>query len=889
MDVSAIPSELNLEKLFPFELDNFQIRAITALDAQKSVVVCVPTGSGKTLVGEYAIHRALAREKRVFYTTPLKALSNQKLRDFREYFGADKIGLLTGDVTINRDAPILVMTTEVFRNMLYGTPLGRVQGLPSSLEGVEAVVLDECHYMNDPSRGTVWEESIIYCPEDIQLLALSATIANAGQLTDWINQIHGSTELIKSEFRPVPLQFNFSTPKGLFPLLNQDQSKINPRLKQKKRSRGNRQRVKPEDCPSPEEVIRQLQRRDMLPAIYFIFSRRGCDQATEKLDSLSLVNEQEAAEIKKRVNTFLTQHPDGARAGQIEPLTRGFAAHHAGILPAWKGLVEELFGLGLVKVVFATETLAAGINMPARTTVISAISKRTDRGYRLLRASEFLQMAGRAGRRGMDERGYVVCTQTRFEGAKEAAYLATKEADPLVSQFTPTYGMVLNLLQIHTLDEVKRLLERSFAQYLATLRVAPEQKAIADLTTELTKLDVELAPIPVEQFAQFEKLQARLKQERRIAKYLKKQAEKDRIPAIAAALSQVSPGRILYLKGKHISVSSPLPAVLFTKASGQGQSEILICLGSDNRWYVATHVDVAEVEEESLPSSVLDPLVPPKDLVIKPGKRRQGDDATAAVADGIPKDAAALPEAPEVAAQQQKLEALQTQLDESPLHKWGKPGSLIKRHKRRLALREELSERQANSRQHQSQHWQEFLNLIEVLQTFGALEKHTPTPFGKTTAAIRSDNELWLALALTSEELDSLDPQHLAAAVCALVSEPPRSDSWTSYHPPEPAMQALARLRKIRRKLFQAQHRHNVGMSIWMESDLIGLVEQWVLGTEWSELCENTSLDEGDIVRMLRRTIDILSQIPHIPNLTDALQRNAQRAVRLMERFPIED
>ncbi|MGL6281318.1 MAG: DEAD/DEAH box helicase, partial [Microcoleaceae cyanobacterium] len=221
---SIIENNINLDlaKLFPFPLDDFQLQAIAALDAGKSVVVCAPTGSGKTLVGEYAIYRALSQGRRVFYTTPLKALSNQKVRDFRTQFGADNVGLVTGDISFNRDAPILVMTTEIFRNMLYGTPIGQIG---TSLAGVETVVLDECHYMNDQQRGTVWEESIIYCPKEIQLVALSATVANSENLTEWIARVHGTTELVYSSFRPVPLSFHFCNTKGLFPLLD-EQNKL---------------------------------------------------------------------------------------------------------------------------------------------------------------------------------------------------------------------------------------------------------------------------------------------------------------------------------------------------------------------------------------------------------------------------------------------------------------------------------------------------------------------------------------------------------------------------------------------------------------------------------------------------------------------------------------
>ncbi len=487
-DTAQNRPELDLKTIFPFDLDNFQREAIAALDAGKSVVVCAPTGSGKTLIGEYAIHQALDRGRRVFYTTPLKALSNQKLRDFRSQFGDDKVGLLTGDISFNRDAPILVMTTEIFRNMLYGTPIGAVG---ASLTGVETVVLDECHYMNDRQRGTVWEESIIYCSSEIQLLALSATVANSDQLTDWINKVHGPTELVYSDFRPVPLQFHFANQKGIFPLLDETGKRVNVRLVPKKKG----QKVERGSIPTPSltDVLARLDDRDMLPAIYFIFSRRGCDQAVAEVGNFSLVNEAETAELKRIIDDFLQRNPEAERFGQKEALLKGIAAHHAGILPAWKGLVEELFGRGLIKVVFATETLAAGINMPARTTVISTLSKRTDKGHRLLNASEFLQMAGRAGRRGMDKLGHVVAVQTRFEGAKEASYLATAKADPLASQFTPSYGMVLNLLQTHTLDEAQELVERSFGQYLSTLYLQPQQEELDRLQTELAVLEQSLA------------------------------------------------------------------------------------------------------------------------------------------------------------------------------------------------------------------------------------------------------------------------------------------------------------------------------------------------------------------------------------------------------------
>ncbi len=875
--------ELDLKNLFPFELDEFQQQAIAALNAGRSVVVCAPTGSGKTLIGEYTIYRALSRGGRVFYTTPLKALSNQKLRDFREQFGAEQVGLLTGDISINRDAPILVMTTEIFRNMLYGTPIGEVG---TSLVGVEAVVLDECHYMNDRQRGTVWEESIIYCPPEVQLVALSATVANSDQLTDWLNLVHGSTELIYSDFRPVPLQFYFGNPKGIFPLLDQNQNQIHPRLKPKG-PKGKGKGGRPES-PTITYILSHLAQRDMLPAIYFIFSRRGCDKAVEEMGEFSLVNEQEAAELKVRIDEFLSRNPDAGRAGQVEPLYRGIAAHHAGILPAWKGFVEELFQLGLVKVVFATETLAAGINMPARTTVISTLSKRTDRGHRLLTASEFLQMAGRAGRRGMDATGYVVTLQTPFEGAKEAAYLATAGADPLVSQFTPNYGMVLNLLQTHSITEAKDLVERSFAQYLATLYLRPQQQAITELTTELTKLEIQLAPVDVKQLASYEKLSERLKEERRLLKTLQTQAEETRAGEIAHFIQYVNPGTILYLKGKYVQVSSPVPSVLVTKEKGRGQSPYLLCLSADNRWYVATTADVVGLYGEIVETQNFASLQPPEELVLKPGQVRRGTEETEAIASSIP-SAVELEVAPEVLAQQQVVDAVKAQLDAHPVRQWGNPSNVLKRHRRRLALQEEINERQSQFRENHAHHWQEFLNLIEILRAFGCLEEVKPTLLGQAAAAIRGDNELWIGLALMSGEFDALDPHHLAAAMCALVTETPRPDSWTNYAPPEQVIEALAGLRGTRRQLFQLQRRYHVALPVWLEYELIGIVEQWALGVEWTQLCANTSLDEGDIVRILRRTVDILSQIPYVPPVPESLKRNAIRAIQLLDRFPVNE
>ena len=454
---------------FPFELDDFQKEACNFIDNGKSVVVCAPTGAGKTVIAQHAIHRALEQGTRIFYTTPLKALSNQKYYDFSEKYGSDKVGLLTGDTSVNRNGQIVVMTTEVFRNMLYGTNFGAVA---DNMKDVRYVVLDEVHYMNDEQRGTVWEESIIYCPTNVQIIALSATVANADELTAWINTVHSKTELVDTDFRPVPLKFFYfdsSQPDKLLPLLTPS-GQLNKKIRPEKKYFGHNRK---KQRSYVKDVVRNLFNQDMLPAIYFTFSRKKCDEQMEKCASLELVTKGERAQIKQFIDEYIAENPHLYNNKHIDYLLCGVASHHAGLLPAWKILVEKLFQKGLIKVVFATETLAAGINMPARSTVISSTSKRTDSGHRMLTASEFLQMSGRAGRRGMDEVGYVTIVGSPFESPEEVAELVLSGANPLESRFSPSYSMVLNLLQRFSLEEAKELILKSFGYFSSGSRLKP--------------------------------------------------------------------------------------------------------------------------------------------------------------------------------------------------------------------------------------------------------------------------------------------------------------------------------------------------------------------------------------------------------------------------------
>ena len=514
---------------FPFELDDFQKDACKCISEGKSVVVCAPTGAGKTVIAEHAIHCALQKNQKVFYTTPLKALSNQKYNDFSEKYGSDKVGLLTGDTSINRNAQIVVMTTEVFRNMLYGTNFGSVT---DNLKDVKYVILDEVHYMNDEQRGTVWEESIIYCPTNVQIIALSATVANADKLTEWINTVHSKTDLINTDFRPVPLRFYYfdsSQPNTLLPLLTPNGT-LNKKIKPEKKEFRRGKAVQKKNIV--KDVVRNLHEKNMLPAIYFTFSRKKCDEQMEKCASLCLVTKKEQDEIRQIIDEYIAENPYLYKNKHIEYLLLGVASHHAGLLPGWKVLVEKLFQKGLIKVVFATETLAAGINMPARSTVISSISKRTDSGHRTLTPSEFLQMSGRAGRRGMDEIGYVVIVGSPFQTPEEVAELVLSEANPLESKFSPSYSMVLNLLQRFSLEEAKELVLKSFGYFSSNYRLEP----LLMLKSEFDKKIEECNSFKCfcnktnEDLLEYNKIREIYVQNRRIFKTIQKQEKKKNRP-----------------------------------------------------------------------------------------------------------------------------------------------------------------------------------------------------------------------------------------------------------------------------------------------------------------------------------------------------------------------
>jgi ATP-dependent RNA helicase HelY len=468
--------------------DTFQTEALRSVEAGHCVVVTAPTGAGKTVVGEGAIAINLALSKRSFYTTPIKALSNQKYNDLVDAWGEDKVGLLTGDNVINGDAPIVVMTTEVLRNMIY-------EGSPA-LSTLGVVILDEVHYLADRSRGSVWEEVIIHLAQDVSIVCLSATIANPEEFTDWIRARRGPTDLIVETTRPVPLTSMYMWKDrhhgGSVDMLDvfARSGKPNPTIgKLLSRSKGRFARFA---TPRRTEVVEFLHSEDLLPAIFFVFSRKGCDAAAAQVASsdLALTTKDE----RRAIRTIIERHvahlsPQDLAVLGFERwrsvLERGVASHHAGLIPAFKETVEELFLAGLVQVVMATETLALGINMPARTVVIESLSKFNGETHELLMPSDYTQLTGRAGRRGIDTEGTAVVLHSGYVPFSRVSGIAATGSNPLRSSFAPTYNMTVNLMARYDEDRALELLSASFANFSDSYRKDSLLQSLEDRERDL--------------------------------------------------------------------------------------------------------------------------------------------------------------------------------------------------------------------------------------------------------------------------------------------------------------------------------------------------------------------------------------------------------------------
>lgn len=795
-------SSREFKSLYGFEFEQFQIESVEALLAGQSVVVSAPTGSGKTLVGEAAAMSALARGMRIIYTTPLKALSNQKFREFRSLFGSENVGLRTGDTAINGSASLVVMTTEILRNMLYAC--AGSNDPPPGLEDVTAAVLDEVHYLGDPNRGTVWEECIIYAMPQMQLMCLSATIGNPHDLKNWIKGVQGPCTLIESSFRPVPLTFYVSQPEvgnegGLVPLLDNKGKRLSKPLKsQQKALKSSQKNYINGDDADPErlaaatsavsmhETLTQLREQDLLPALWFIFSRKRCDKAVEKMASAVLTTPEERNEIDVSLNQLIESDPDSVKPDWREPLRRGIAAHHAGCLPSWKSLVEELFQRGKVKLVFATETLAAGVNMPARSAVLNSIVKRRDTGISCLTVNELMQMSGRAGRRGFDSAGHVVLAQTNSEGPNDMASVVLGQPEPLRSQYKVTYSMILNMLKYKNLDTAKEILNQSFGNYISeeareNIREAKALEARADGDVREAWI---IAGYDGESVDKLEALKRKEEQEKRALDTLAKQ-----LPELEK-------------------------------------------MTSDERKSFSAQADRVKKSRRQV-----------RDYARQTGMKRL-------------------------------------------------PPSVRRAARRADKLRNQAQKLRESARGNSEDMWDSFKRGMNVLSDMEALEgnSHRLLALGEVAAEAKSENELLLAMCLMSRELASLSPSELAATISAIVA----SESINRLElndPPEISPGTESALEKLDPKiqdLEDAQSFHCFGYPPEIDSRLAGLVEAWAWGCTWSEVTALApTVDDGDLVRLFRRTIDVLKQLPKLPHIPSATKRASDRALNLINKQPV--
>ncbi|CAK8536907.1 unnamed protein product [Lathyrus sativus] len=1016
-----------LASVYNFRIDKFQRQAIQAFLRGSSVVVSAPTSSGKTLIAEAAAVATVARGRRLFYTTPLKALSNQKFREFRETFGDNYVGLLTGDSAVNKEAQVLIMTTEILRNMLYQSVGNASSG--SGLVNVDVIVLDEVHYLSDIYRGTVWEEIVIYCPKEVQLICLSATVANPDELAGWIGQIHGGTELVTSLKRPVPLTWHFSLKNSLLPLLDEKETQMNRKLslnylqlqaagaesykddwprKRNSQKRGTRTSYENDDSvlehrplskndinairrsqvPQIIDTLLHLQSRDMLPAVWFIFSRKGCDAAVQHVEEFKLLDECEASEVQLALKRFRIQYPDAVRDTAVKGLLQGVAAHHAGCLPLWKDFIEELFQKGLVKVVFATETLAAGINMPARTAVIASLSKRSDNGRTLLTSNELLQMAGRAGRRGIDERGHVVLVQNLYEGAEECCKVLFSGLEPLVSQFTASYGMVLNLLgggkairrsntletklsSGKTLDEARKLIEQSFGNYVSSSVMLGAKEEINKIEKEIELLMSEITDEAIDrksrkalskrQYKEIAELQGNLRAEKRVRTELRKQKEAAGLSALKLLLEESENGHLPFLCLQYRDsegVQHSIPAVLLGKVNSLGASKLKnmirsvdtfalnsadadselkedpvpsyhVALGSDNSWYLFTDrwiktvyetglPDVPLVEGDTRPREIMSDLLDKQDMKWDNLANSEhgglwfteGSLETWSWSLNVPvlssfsendelllKSQAYRDAAEQYREQRHKVARLKKKMSRTEGHKeYNKILDAAKFIEEKIKRMKTRSKRLTNRiEQIEPSGWKVFMQVSNVIRETRALDINTNVifPLGETASAIRGENELWLAMVLRSKILLELKPAQLAGLCAGLVSEgikvrPSKNNNYI-YEPSATVVNVIELLDEQRSALLAIQEKHGLTISCCLDSQFCGMVEAWASGLTWREIMMDCAMDDGDLARLLRRTIDLLVQIPKLPDIDPLLQRNARAASDIMDRPPISE
>ena len=910
----AAPVLADFRALYDFPLDDFQVRACEVLEAGDGVLVAAPTGSGKTIVGEFAVHLALHQGRKCFYTTPIKALSNQKYADLVRRYGPDQVGLLTGDNTVNGEAPIVVMTTEVLRNMLYAGS--------ATLSGLGFVVMDEVHYLADRMRGAVWEEVIIHLPESVSVVSLSATVSNAEEFGEWLSTVRGSTTTIVEERRPVPLYQHVMVGRGLFDLFKDrtgfagPDSLVNPKLEQVARDdwrgrrtsdrqrghgRGDRGRSgqrgqggrggRPDLPPrrsqtSRFDVVTRLDRDGLLPAIYFIFSRVGCDAAVQQClnANLRLTNAEEREEIRKFVEEKCAHIPDEdlhvlGYHDFLEGLTRGVASHHAGMLPTFKECVEELFAAGRCRVVFATETLALGINMPARSVVIEKLVKWNGETHADITPGEYTQLTGRAGRRGIDVEGHGVVLWSPGLDPKSVAGLASTRTYPLRSSFRPSYNMATNLVHQVGRATARELLESSFAQFQA-------DKAVVGLARQVRKAEeglagyAEAAECHLGDFMEYSRLRRRLSD---LEAASARSRKADRRDQIVESLMELRPGDVIEVPtGKYAGF-----AIVIDPGTRADRD--------DPRPYVLTidkHARRLSMVDFDRPVTGLARMKVPRnfngrnaqsrrELAIALSTRVHTLDPNApsrrgrAGRRGGTRDAQLGPEEAEISRARAAIRA-------HPCHGCSDRESHARWAERyhRLKRETETTRRKIESRTNTIA--RQFDRVCDVLTSLGYLVEDKVTANGQTLMRIYTDMDLVAAECLRTGLWEGLDASELAAALSTLVFENRRPDDASSPRlPPGPVREVIGDMVTLWGQLDRLERDHRLDFLREPDLGFAWAAYRWADGATLDEVLNETDLAAGDFVRWMKQVLDLAGQIADAAG-PGSLRDTAREAVSLL-------
>jgi ATP-dependent RNA helicase HelY len=876
-DTSADDVVAGFLRTLGFPADPFQLRAVEALRDGRSVLVAAPTGAGKTVVGEFACHDALARGGKAFYTTPIKALSNQKYRDLVTRYGGARVGLLTGDRSVNGDAPVVVMTTEVLRNMIY-------EASPT-LRGLRHVVLDEVHYLADRSRGAVWEEVIIQLPASVQLAALSATVSNAEDFGRWLDQVRDGCEVIIEEERPVPLRHHYFVNDRLYDTFragrkggasrehreraaqalagvpNPDVVMLERRARQRNRVSGKGRRMAPDvrlRWPSRPHVVEELAARRWLPAIVFVFSRQGCEAAVEQLllAGVRLTSSAERTEIAALVDTLVGDLPDAdlqvlGHDRWREGLLGGVAAHHAGMVPAFKECVEVLFQRGLLKVVVATETLALGINMPARTVVIERLEKWNGESHVLLTPGEYTQLTGRAGRRGIDRIGHAVVLYQRDLDFTAVAGLVGTRAYPLHSSFAPSYNMAVNLLRRHDLPQAEELLGASFAQYEADATVERQVHRVTELQEGVAGYARHLR-CELGDWAAYWTLRRELSRTEKEEAKARREAARDRVREGIAALA---PGDVLHLPWAGRRGLVAVVGIHLTR-KGTPIAEIV----TDDR--ALTKVGPRELDGPPTPIERV--------RLPKRGNPRQKEyrrEVAVALRGLDPPwrdpDGQGGVEETTAPGRSATIERLRAELRAHPCHACPDRTEHERWQYRADELLGEAERLQASIERATGSLVRHLHRILGVLTELGYLDA-TPSPTGEglRLAGIYSENDLLVAEALRRGLLDGLDAAELAGLAALFLYEPRGGDPSEVVVLPtvavEDAVEAVTDLAAELRERERAAGLRQLGE---LDAGFVGPAWRWASGADLDDALGGLELTGGDFVRAVKQIADLLGQL----------------------------